>query len=66
VDGYLHEEFPEDLYRMFGSGGNFVFVVPSLDLIAIRTGRSDNFFLRRMEHDLVRRVFDMHLNYRPL
>lgn len=66
VDGYLHEEFPKDLYRMFGSGGNFVFVVPSLDLIAIRTGRSDNFFLRRMEHDLVRRVFDMHLDYRPL
>jgi CubicO group peptidase (beta-lactamase class C family) len=66
VDGYLHEEFPKELYRMFGSGGNFVFVVPSLNLIAIRTGRSDNFFLRRMEHDLVRRVFDMHLSYRPL
>lgn len=66
VDGYLNDQFPEDFYRMFGSGGNFVFVVPSLDLIAIRTGRSDNFFLRRMEHDLVRRVFDMHLSYRPL
>ena len=66
MDGYLHEEFPGDLYRMFGSGGNFVFVVPSLDLIAVRTGRNPNFFLKRMERDLVRRVFDMHLNYRPL
>lgn len=66
VDGYLHEEFSKDLYRMYGSGGNFVFIVPSLNLIAIRTGRSDNFFLKRMEHDLIRRVFDMHLSYRPL
>ncbi len=66
VDGYLHEGFPEDLYRMYGSGGNFVFIVPSLNLIAIRTGHLDNFFLDRLQRDLIRRVFDMHLSYRPL
>jgi CubicO group peptidase (beta-lactamase class C family) len=66
VDGYLHDQFPKDLYRMYGSGGNFVFVVPALDLIAIRTGHSDNFFLERLQRDLVRRIFDMHISYRPL
>ena len=66
VDGYLHDQFPKDIYRMFGSGGNFVFIVPSLNLIAIRTGHNDNFFLERLQRDLVRRIFDMHLSYRPL
>ncbi len=66
VDGYLHEDFPKDLYRMFGSGGNFVFIVPSLNLIAIRTGHMRNFFLDRLQRDLVRRIYDMHTAYRPL
>ena len=66
ADGHLHEEFPGDLYRMYGSGGNFVFIVPSLNLIAIRTGHSSNFYLDRLQRDLVRRVFDMHTSFRPL
>ena len=66
VDGYLHEEFPADLYRMYGSGGNFIFIVPSLNLIAIRTGAFSNLFLDRLQRDLIRRVFDMHTSHRPL
>lgn len=66
VDGYLHEEFPEDLYRLYGSGGNFVFIVPSLNLIAVRTGRFPSIFLDKLQCDLLCRVFDMHISYRPL
>lgn len=66
VDGYFGERYPKDLYRMFGSGGNFVFIVPSEDLIVITTGFTNNFFLERLERDLVRRVFDMLIEYRPL
>ncbi len=66
VDGYFGDNYPKDLFRMFGSGGNFVFVVPSMNLIAIRTGHANNFFMEKIEHDLLYRVFDMLIAYRPL
>ncbi|MCG6931309.1 MAG: hypothetical protein LJE64_12220, partial [Desulfofustis sp.] len=58
--------YPKDFYRMFGSGGNFVFIVPSENLIVITTGHTLNFFIKTMERDLVNRVFDMLIAYRPL
>lgn len=64
VDGYLGKRYPPDMYRMYGSGGNFVFVIPSLDMIVIRTGRMHNFFLERLEHDFLRRAFNMIPAYR--
>lgn len=64
VDGYLGERYPADMYRMYGSGGNFVFVVPSLDMIVIRTGRLSNFFLNKLEYDFLRRAFNMIPEYR--
>ena len=40
VDGYFGTPFPEDLFRIAGSGMNWAFMAPSLDLVAIRTSRS--------------------------
>ena len=64
VDGYLGERYPKDMYRMFGSGGNFVFIIPSLDMIVVRTGRLHNFFLEKLQHDFLRRAFNMIPAYR--
>ena len=66
ADGYFGDRYPKDFYRMFGSGGNFVFIVPSENLIVITTGHTLNFFIKTMERDLVNRVFDMLIAYRPL
>ena len=59
VDGYFGEQYPKDMFWMFGSGGNFAVIVPSYNLIAIRTGRTDNFFLKVLEKDFLRRAFLM-------
>lgn len=64
VDSYFGERYPKDMYRMFGSGGNFVFVVPSLDLIFIRTGHIRNYFLKTLERDFLRRAFNMFPAYK--
>ncbi|SHH88402.1 serine hydrolase domain-containing protein [Desulfofustis glycolicus] len=58
-DGYLGQHYPPDLLRLFGSGGNFAFIVPSHDLIVLKTGRIDNLFLERHMHDFLRRTFLM-------
>ncbi|MDJ0955818.1 MAG: serine hydrolase [Arenicellales bacterium] len=59
VDGYFGETYPEDMFWMFGSGGNFAVIVPSYNLIALRTGRVDNFFVKLLEKDFLRRTFLM-------
>ena len=59
VDGYFGQEFPPDMFRLFGSGGNLVFIVPGHDLIAIRTGRTSNALAKILERDFLRRVFLM-------
>ncbi len=66
IDGYFGTRYPADMYRMYGSGGNFVFVIPSLDMIVIRTGRMRNFFLERLQHDFLRRAFNMIPGYRTM
>ena len=63
VDGYFGELYPEDIFWMFGSGGNFAVVVPSYNLIALRTGRVDNFFIKLLERDFLRRTFLMIPDY---
>ena len=42
VDGYFGAQYPKDMYRIAGSGLNWAYIVPSLDLIALRTGRANN------------------------
>lgn len=64
IDGYFGRQYPADMFRMYGSGGNFVFVIPSLDLIVVRTGRIPNFFMERLERDFLRRLFNMIPAYR--
>ncbi|MDA9982967.1 serine hydrolase [Gammaproteobacteria bacterium] len=59
VDGYFGENYPADMFRLFGSGGNFAFVVPGYDLIAIRTSRTALFLQKVLERDFLRRVFLM-------
>lgn len=59
VDGIFGRKYPPDMYRLFGSGGNFVFIVPGLDLIAIRTGRTGNALMKILQRDFLRRVFLM-------
>jgi hypothetical protein len=39
ADGYFGRAYPSDLFRIAGSGMNWAFIVPSLDLIALRTSR---------------------------
>ena len=59
VDGFFGEQYPRDMFRLFGSGGNFVFVVPSLDLIVIRTARTPNTLMKVLQRDFLRRTFLM-------
>jgi hypothetical protein len=58
-DGYFGTQYPRDMYRMFGSGGNFVFVFPSHNMIVIRTSRVNNIFFKILERDFLRRAYKM-------
>lgn len=59
VDGFFGRKYPAGMYRLFGSGGNLVFVVPDYDLIAIRTGRTANAVAKILQRDVLRRIFLM-------
>ena len=56
-DGRFGAEYPEDLFRIAGSGMNWAFMIPSLDLIAIRTSRA---YLSWDEHTplFLQKLFD--------
>ena len=49
VDGWLGKELPADTLRIFGSGGNFAYIIPSLELVALRCGRSSNALAEKFE-----------------
>ncbi len=42
ADGFFGEEFPPDMFRIAGSGLNWAYIIPSRNLIALRTGRGHN------------------------
>ena len=42
ADGFFGRQYPKDMFRIAGSGLNWAYIIPSLDLIAIRTGRANN------------------------
>jgi CubicO group peptidase (beta-lactamase class C family) len=42
ADGFFGEEFPPDMFRIAGSGLNWAYIIPSQNLIALRTGRGHN------------------------
>jgi beta-lactamase family protein len=42
ADGFFGKEFPKDMFRIAGSGLNWAYIIPSQNLIALRTGRGHN------------------------
>ncbi|MFH1071358.1 MAG: serine hydrolase [Candidatus Glassbacteria bacterium] len=42
AEGVFVNKLPADMFRIAGSGLNWAFIVPSLDLVALRTGRVNN------------------------
>jgi len=49
--------FCADLSHISGAGSNTAFFVPSLDLIALRTGRSDDGLAEEVEEEFLKRLF---------
>jgi CubicO group peptidase (beta-lactamase class C family) len=58
VDGVFGDQYPKDMFRIAGSGLNWAFIVPSLDLIALRTGRADNRSWNKVEKEFLKKLFD--------
>jgi CubicO group peptidase (beta-lactamase class C family) len=50
-------QYPKDMYRIIGSGINIAFIVPSLDLIALHTGRTPNSMRDQVTATFLQKVF---------
>ena len=57
ADGHFGEEYPRDMFRIAGSGLNWAYIVPSMDLIALRTSRVDNSRWDEVEKEFLRKLF---------
>lgn len=57
-DGRFGEQYPKDLFYIAGSGVNLAFMVPSQDLIAIRTGRASNSQWDQIVANFLKKLFD--------
>ena len=57
IDGVFGKQYPADMFRIAGSGLNWAFIVPSLDLIALRTGRADNRMWQEVEAKFLKLLF---------
>ncbi|MFQ5928595.1 MAG: serine hydrolase domain-containing protein [Acidobacteriota bacterium] len=57
IDGYFGDQYPKDMFRIAGSGINLAFMIPSLDLIALRTGRVDNSMWNEVEQKFLEKLF---------
>lgn len=57
VDGYFGAAYPPTMYRVAGSGLNWAFIVPSLDLIALRTSRASNSLWTEVEINFLDLLF---------
>ena len=58
-DDFFGKQYPADMYRVYGSGGNYAFIIPSHNMIVIRTGRVSNFLHKVLQRDFLRRTFHM-------
>ncbi len=56
-DGVFGREYPADLFRISGAGSNSAYIVPSLDLIALRTGRSDDGLAEEVQRGFLEKLF---------
>jgi hypothetical protein len=59
VDGYLSEQYPPDLMRIYGSGGNFAYIIPSMDIIALHTGRCSNSLAELLQRKFLVKMLDV-------
>ena len=59
VDGYFGRHLPADMVRIYGSGGNFAFILPSHDLIVVRCGRTANQLIDMMEPRFLERLAEV-------
>jgi CubicO group peptidase (beta-lactamase class C family) len=57
VDGYFGKQYPADLFRTGGSGLNWAYVVPSLDLVAVRTSRASNALWDEVKVNFLQKLF---------
>ena len=57
MDGIFGKQCPNDMFRIAGSGLNWAFIVPSMDLIALRTGRANNTEWEEVEREFLNRLF---------
>jgi CubicO group peptidase (beta-lactamase class C family) len=62
ADGYFGRQYPKDMFRISGSGLNWAFIVPSLDLVALRTSRASNAIWDEVEKEFLRKLFAAVLN----
>ncbi|MDA2925504.1 serine hydrolase, partial [Acidobacteria bacterium AH-259-L09] len=63
VDGYFGDQYPKDMFRIAGSGINLAFMIPSVDLIALRTGRANNSMWNEVEQAFLKKLFTSVLNH---
>jgi CubicO group peptidase (beta-lactamase class C family) len=56
-DGVFGREYPPDLFRIAGAGANWAFMAPSLNLLAVRTGRSEDNLAQETEREFLRLLF---------
>ena len=57
ADSYFGPQYPKDMFRIAGSGLNWAFIVPSLDLIALRTSRANNEIWDQVQEEFLRKLF---------
>lgn len=55
-DGGLGKDLPADTLRIYGSGSNFAYIIPSLELIALHCGRTSNEAAEKLEKKFVRQL----------
>ena len=57
-DAIFGEQYPADMFRIAGSGVNIAFIIPSMDLIALRTGRVSNSRWEEVESAFLEKLFE--------
>jgi len=63
-DYYFGKRYPRDMIRISGAGGNFAYIIPSMDLIALHTDRFPDAVQQAVEQQFLSLLFDAILNHR--
>ncbi|HUU29885.1 MAG TPA: serine hydrolase [archaeon] len=57
ADSYFGGQYPKDMFRIAGSGLNWAFIIPSMDLIALRTSRGNNEIWDEVQQKFLQQLF---------